>query len=86
MTGWLVAEVNVCPRSSSGLHYSPKSVSKNRMGGKKRCKKGRGRGKGKRRNGGKTRVARRKRSPGTERRLGGLKPGVGGWRGAERGG
>lgn len=47
MTGWLVAEVNVCPRSSSGLHYSPKSVSKNRMGGKKRCKEGRGRGKGK---------------------------------------
>lgn len=78
MTGWLVAEVNLCPRSSSDLNYSPRSVSKKRMGGKKRCKKSRERGKGKRRNGGDTRVARRKRSPGTERRLGGLKLGVGG--------
>lgn len=68
-----------CPRPSSGLSDSPKSVSKNRMGGKKRCEKGRGRGRGKRRNGGNTKVVRRKRSLGTERRLGGLKPEVGGW-------
>lgn len=37
-----------------------------------------GAGKGKRRNGGNTRVAGRKRSPGKERRLGGLEPGAGG--------
>lgn len=40
MTGWLVAEVIMCPRSSCGLSYSPKSVSKNRIGGKKRAEGG----------------------------------------------